>query len=208
MKKNPNKNLNKSNKYLWIAIFFLFIQIIVIVRNSLESYYSYFWYCDFVAIIFAFAFFFKKLHLAKALINFGLVVQIIFLGGLFYKLFFKNIFLGDIFTFTTLNLFLVLSTVLIHLSTTLGLIFSYQIKPEKKTVYYSLIFVLIVYFVTLIFTKSSGSVNFVYSIPMTFRALFMWIPFYTELWVLVTFIVVILPTQALQYLLWKITRKK
>jgi len=202
------KPSNSARNLYYLGFLFLFIQGIAILRNYLSNYFSFFWYCDFVSIFFAIAFFIKQEHLAKGLINIGLFAQWIFLFDFFYKLFFGISPLNITTSLFNLSIFFILSTLIVHLSTTIVLIFTYKSKPKKITLLYSLGFLILIYVITLIFTSSVGEINYVYSSGNLLNAFKFHIPYYTELWLAIAFIVLVLPTQGLQYLLYKLSLKK
>lgn len=97
-------------------------------------------------------------------------------------------------------------TILFHLSTVFALLMTYKIKPNIKTINYSIFVVATVYIISLIFTPYISNINFI-SHPFDFIPFI--IPYYIYLWPLLAFIVLILPTQGIQYLLyrWSIRKK-
>jgi hypothetical protein len=191
----------KNNKqYTLIGLFFLFIQAITIFRNLLSDYNSFFWFCDFVSLPLALCFFFKKEEFVKSIVNIGLVAQLIYIVGVIYAVFSGTSFLNTIPLYS--NIFYLLSSILIHLSTSIALFFTYKTKPTINTLFYSLIFLFGMYLVALFFTTPEQGINYVLSsgklIPWSLV-----IPHYTQLWVILTFVIVVLPTQLIQYIIWK-----
>lgn len=190
--------MEEKNKHLFIGAFFLFIQLVAIVRNIGDNYYNFFWFCDFVPITLAIGFFLKKDSFIKSIVNIGLIAQLMYVSFYIYKLFFGVSLIDTIppvttFLYTT-------SSILIHLSTTFALMLTHKVKPTIKTLFSSLMFLFGMYVVALFFTTTEQRVNYVLSsrtlIPLV-------IPHYTELWVLLTFLVVVLPTQLIQYLIYR-----
>ncbi len=195
----------KNQKYFLIGLWFLLIQVIAIVRNYSDSYIYFFWFCDFAPMLFAIAFFMKKDDFVKGLINIGLFAQIIFLIDFFYNAF-NNISLLDFMpSFSELSLFYILSTFLLHISTFIALVFTYKTKPSKNTLFSSIWIIIGLYALTLIFTSPIDKINYVYSSGDLLKFA---IPYYTFLWPFIVFIFIVLPTQGLQYLIWKIFKKK
>jgi len=191
-----------NKRYLILGFLFLFIQAVAILRNLFSSHYNFFWFCDFVSLPLALCFFFKKDNFIKSLINIGLVAQLIYVTGVIYFLFSGNSFLDTIPSDP--NILYFVSSILIHLSTLIALIFTYKVKPTINILFYSLIFLFGMYTVALFFTTPTQEINYVLSsktlIPFV-------IPHYTQLWVLLTFIIVVLPTQLIQYLIYKKFKK-
>jgi hypothetical protein len=192
------KFLNGDKRYLILGFFFLFIQVVAILRNVLSGYYNFFWFCDFVSLPLAICFFIKKEKFVKSIVNIGLVAQLIYIVVSIYTLLSGNSILDTILLYS--NIFYFLSSILIHLSVTFALILTYKIRPTVNTLFYSLMFLFGMYFVAIFFTTPAQGINYVLSsktlIPLV-------IPHYTQLWVLLTFIVVVLPTQLIQYLIYK-----
>ncbi|MFA5856544.1 MAG: hypothetical protein WC867_04250 [Candidatus Pacearchaeota archaeon] len=190
--------MEKNKTYLILGFYFLFIQIIAILRNVIADYNNFFWFCDFVSLLLAIGFFLRKDDIIKSLINIGLFAQFLYLVGYFYKIFYGETFLDTIPLVTTL--FYTISSILIHLSISIALIFTYKSKPTIKTLFSSLMFLFGMYIIALFFTTPEQGINYILSsrtlIPLT-------IPYYTELWVLLTFLIVVLPTQFIQYLIYK-----
>lgn len=137
------------------------------------------------------------------MINIGLIAQWVYIIGYVYKLVVGASFLATIPDAPTI--FYTSSSIFIHLSTTFALIFTYNFKPTIKTLFLSVMFLFGMYAVALFFTTPDQGINFVLSyktlIPLA-------IPHYTELWVLLTFLVVVLPTQLLQYLIYEHSDRK
>lgn len=187
-------------KRRWIlTTIFILLQILVILRSYFNHNYSFFWYCDIVPILFAFSFFTKNWQMAKGIINIGLLGQLIFVVQLTYMLITGH----SLFTIAIgeLSLSNTIITYFLHLSALAVLIFSYKIKPNKKSLIYSLGFLIVLYTLTLIFTSAYQNINNVYSsdILSNFD-----IPHYTQLWIFLAFGLVVLPTYFLQHLIYKI----
>ena len=114
-----------NNKYRIIGVFFLLIQAVAIMRNIMSDYYNFFWFCDFVSLPLAIGFFFRKDDFIKAIINIGLLAQIIYLLFYIYKLFSGVSLLETIPD--TITWFYTISSIFIHLSTIFALIFTYKV---------------------------------------------------------------------------------
>ena len=190
--------MDKNKRYIILGIFFLFIQLIAIIRNVASDYNNFFWFCDFVSLPLAIGFFLKKDNFIKSLINIGLIAQLIYIGAFVYTLISGYTLLNTIPEVRTF--FYSFSSIFIHLSTIFALFFTYKIRPTIKTLFSSLMFLFGMYIIALIFTTPEQGINYVLSsktlIPLV-------IPYYTELWVLLTFLLVVLPTQLIQYGLYR-----
>lgn len=192
-----------KNRYYY-GFFFLFIQVVAIIFNYLDRYNYYFWFCDFVPILLSIAFFIKNEDMVKGLINFGLIPQIVFLIDFIYLTNTGNSVLAINLNYQNFTSLTVLSTILVHLSTIFALLFTFRIKPTKKTMSYSLVTMFLIYFMTLIFTSPQEHVNWVYSAGVT---LSISIPHLVWLWPLIVTLFAILPTQGIQYWFYKLSKK-
>jgi len=195
------------DKNYYYAYFFLLVQIIAIIRNLLEGYNYYFWFCDFAPILFSIAFFIKNKNLVKGLINFGLIPQIIFLIDFVYLTSTGISPLGITFHLLKFNSFAIFSTILVHLTTFFALLFTFRIKPNKWTLFDSIIFMLAVYVIMLTLTSPEGDVNYVYSTGNLLSSFNFTIPHIVWLWPFLTFLIIILPTHGIQYLIYKFFKK-
>lgn len=190
--------MEKSKKYFLLGMFFLFIQLIVIIRNIASDYYNFFWFCDFIPLPLAIGFFLKKDNFIKSIINIGLLAQLVSVVLYLYKMF-SGISTLEVIPDTT-TLFYAVSSIFIHLSNTFALIFTYKIKPTIKTLFYSVIFLFAMYLMALFFTTPEQGINY----TLSYGPFIPWvIPYYTELWVLFMFLLIVLPTQFIQYIIYK-----
>lgn len=197
--------MKQKTKYLLISLFFALVQIMVILRNYFLGYFVLYWYCDFAPTIFAILFFFKANQAVKGYLNIGLIPQLIFLFGFFYKLVFDISLLGDVTNSLSTGLFYTLSTTISHLSTLLALILVIKTKPSKKSLLYSFIFLMLIYAITILFTSPQEYINYVYSSGnlVSFR-----IPYLTLIWIPLAFVFLVIPTYFLQHLLYWLAKNK
>jgi hypothetical protein len=201
MKKEPRgPRYDFQKNYFWIGMFFLFVQILVVVRNYFAHYLNFFWFCDFVPILFALAFFFKKEQIVKAIVNFGLLAQISFLILLTMGRFSSELIFSPF-----LNFVYVLGSILLHLSVVLALVLTYKIKPKLQTLYFSIVLIIAIYFMTLIFTFPADNIN---DLQFPGDLIKLHTLYFTLLWPVLTFVLLVLPTQHLQYLLYKFSIRK
>lgn len=196
------------DKRYYFALFFLFLQVLAILRNLFYGYNYFFWFCDFAPGLFAIAFLIGNKDIIKGIINFGLIPQIVFLSDFIYATNKGTSLFGtrvDLLQFTS---FSVLSTILVHLTTIFALILTLRIKPNKKAIIFSLILMFAVYFIALIFTPSSGDINYVYSTGNLLNSFSFTVPNIVWIWPFFVFLFVILPTQAIQHALYRLFEKK
>jgi hypothetical protein len=199
---------NEENLYLSLGFWYLFLQIIVLIENHyVYKYNIFFWFCDQAPILFSIGFFTRSKKFIKSIINFGLLVQFFWVSDFLLKILFHAKALG-----ITNYLFepqlgnFVIVPLLVHItSTNLALFITYKEKPTKKVLVYSAVYIVFLYALTLAYTPVANNVNCVYEIcglpQFTFS-------YYTALWPVLAFLVVILPTQGIQYMLYKWAQKR
>jgi hypothetical protein len=197
----------KDIKYLYCAVFFLLMQIFVIIRNLLGGYNNFFWFCDFVPILFALGFFFQNINFIKSLINIGLIPQILVMFDFAYQLTSGKSLFHTTEELFTLGLFFILAAFFIHLSAILAFLFTYKEKTNKSAISYSFFSLILIYAVTLLFTSPLGQINLVYASGEWSRYLANYVSLYIPLWILMAFIIFVIPTQIIQHLVYKKSRK-
>jgi hypothetical protein len=185
--------------YFLAGIFFVFMAILVIIRNLRSNKTKdFFWFCDMAPFILAFAFFTQNQQLLKGLINIGFIAQWVSLIPLSSAIFFHKNLIGfaDILNYDKFHRGV---SLLLHSATlNIALLFTYNTKPGISSLVYSLFILTILFILTLLFTSRKENVNYVYHTDfLGFK-----IPGYTSLWIFITFILVIFPTYLLQYLLY------
>lgn len=182
----------------WLAIsILLLLQIIGIVRNHLSHYDNYFWFCDFAPTVFAVAFLIDKDHLAKGMVNIGLLAQVGYLLGFTYYVFTGVRLLALPVKMTP---FYATSSFLLHTSTIVAFASTYKIRPTLQTLSYSLFCLVAICTTTILFTNPAAGINYV-SEPG--KITFLDTPNYTSLWVPLIFAAIVLPTQGIQYLFYR-----
>ena len=190
--------MKKSNFYILAGVLFVFLQVVAIARNLYSDFIYFFWFCDFVPIILAVAFFFKKYHIVKGIVNIGLFPQLIYMSGFIVRIFFGISFLDEteiLLTYDTLMIFL---SILFHLATVIAFAWTYKIKPTKETLAYSLLGLVLIYLVMLFFTTPADDINYVFSLSNFFG-----VDAFSVFWIPITFLLVVLPTQGFQYLIYR-----
>jgi len=207
MKKRTNKIIKKKGRaYLYAGIIFIFLQLFVFLRNE-SNYSNLIWFCNFAPIFFAIAFFIKKSHLVKALINVALIPDILFLIDFFSSLLFNFGIFGKVQPYLQENFLFISTTVILHLVAFLALSVTYKIKPNKETLLYSAGVVLITYIITLLFSSQGSFYNYVYGTRPGYISV-KYIPYIiiTLLWPALVFIFLVLPSQGIQYLLCRLSQ--
>ena len=190
--------MKKFDFCVFVGVFFVLLQIIVIIRNLYFDFVYFFWFCDFVPIILALAFFLKKYSIVKGAVNIGLFPQVIYIFGFVMKVFFGISFLGEVDVLLNYNMFIIFSSVFVHLATVIAFGFTYKIKPTKETLAYSLLGLVLIYLVMVFFTSPADEINYVFSLSnlLGIEAL-------SVIWIPVTFLFVVLPTHGFQYLIYR-----
>ncbi|MCA9497504.1 MAG: hypothetical protein KC589_11280, partial [Nanoarchaeota archaeon] len=157
-------------------------------------------------LFFAFAFFLGKKDVIKGLINVGFLGQFFWTLDFLSKLIFNSyIFKVTNYIFEADNGMWVLVPIGIHVfATNLAFLFTYKKKPTIYTAFYSLIYIIFLYAGTLTYTLAERNVNCIMQIcgatSLTFNN-------YTNFWPIIAFFLVAMPTQGIQYLVYKLTKK-
>ncbi len=190
--------MKNSNSYVLAGVFFIFLQIIVIIRNLYFDFAYFFWFCDFVPIILALAFFLKKDYVIKGIVNIGLFPQIVYIFGFIIKIFLGISFLSEVELLLTYNIFIIFSSVFVHLATIIAFGFTYKVRPTKETLVYSLLGLVLIYLVMIFFTAPVDDINYVFLLSNFFG-----VDVFSVFWIPITFLLVVLPTQGFQYLIYR-----
>ncbi|MDA3855907.1 MAG: hypothetical protein PF569_06600 [Candidatus Woesearchaeota archaeon] len=212
IKKNY-KNLKKwmdleSNKFKVLGSFFLILEFTAILANGFSDRYDvFYWFCNHTPLIFAFAFFFRKKNVIKALINVGFIAQFLWTLDFLSKLIF-NVYIFKVtrYVFEDIHGIYVLIPILIHvLSTNMAFYFTYKKKPTLKILFYSLVYLIFLYAMTLTYTDPARNINCVYEICGTTQLTF---ASYTYFWPIIVFFGIVIPSHGIQYLFYLYSRRK
>jgi len=196
-----------NNLYYIIGTFFLLSQLLVFLGNyNSQNYDVFFWFCNHTPLFFAIAFFLKKKHLIKGLINVGFLGQFAwtldFLGKIFFDVYILSM---TNYVFENPTGLWILLPIIIHIfATNVALFFTYKKRPTIHTLFYSLLYIMFLYTSTLAFTLEETNVNWVHQAELDVNLDH---DYYTIFWPLITFFLVVMPTQGIQYLLY-IHRKR
>lgn len=188
----------KFDKYFYLGLFFLFLQLVVILGSfRTDNFDIFFWFCNHTPLFFAIAFFIRSVSLIKAFINVGFLIQFLWLVDFLVALIFDIYAIGMTrYVFEDLVGFYVLVPILIHIfSTNVAFIFTFKEKTKNIVLFYSFIYLVFLFIFTFIFTSPENNINCIYEIcefeDLTFN-------FYTYFWIPLMFIFIIFPTFYLQ----------
>ncbi|MBU0957509.1 MAG: hypothetical protein KKF56_01725 [Nanoarchaeota archaeon] len=208
----PTKFYNwiKQEKYRYylIGTFFLFLQLLVFIENHhAQRFGHFFWFCNHTPLIFALAFFLRKKQLIKGIINIGFLIQFVWaidflsygISGFTVLGVTQYVFNGGMGIYT-------LVPIIVHLfSTNIALISTYEVKPKKITLLYSAVYILLLFSLTLTYAPPEKNINCIYFICTLEKFS---IPGYFYLWPILIFLILALPTQGIQYLIYKHSKRK
>lgn len=199
--------MKEEIKNILIVIFFLIMQIFILIGNiNNEDYDVFFWFCNHIPMLFAISFYFNNHNMTKGLINIGFLAQLVWGLDFLSKLIFNTyIFNLTEYVFEKNSLWILLP-ISIHLfSTNVALYLTRKEEPNQKTLEYSMIYVIILYIVTLIFTNPANNINWIYKIEANINYSN---TLYTIFWPIITLVFIILPTQKIQELIYLKTLTK
>ncbi len=199
-----------KDKYNAAGIFFLFLGILVIIRNILiADYAAFFWYCDFVTFLFALGFFLKDMQLVKGLVNIGLFTQLVTLFCLTCAALFGWDLLGSSAQMNYSKFHIAISFIIHTFSTNIALLLTYKIKPTSKSLMYSAACLIVMLITSIAFTPPEINVNFVFYSTYLNNSSFLRFaaPYYTYLWGFITFGFVVIPTHFFQHIVYRKTSK-
>ncbi len=190
--------MKKSDFYFLAGILFVLLQIVAIARNLYFDFVYFFWFCDFVPIILAVAFFFRKDSVVKGVINIGLFPQLIYTFGFIVKIFFGVSFLSDVELVWGYSMFVIFSSIFIHLATVIAFGFTYKVEPKGRDMGYSLMGLVLIYIMVAVFTLPMDSINYVFLLSNFFR-----VDALSIFWIPITFLIVVVPTYWFQVFVYR-----
>lgn len=201
------KNLYSERWYLLIGIFYLCLGIFILWRNIFYSIsdYSVFWFSNIAPFILAFAFLARKNDIVKGVLNITFFPHILFLYGAFMMFFWEIDVFGVGLSLKYLSIGFIATSIFSHVSLIAAFFLNFKVRPTYKSLIYSLIFLIFMYFVAISYTPIEENVNYVFmfeKMDMN-EILIMYIP--------TAFLLLVLPTFAFQVLmrkLWKYNHKK
>lgn len=194
--------MKKVDFYVFAGVFFVLLQVVAIVSNFYFDYMYFFWFCDFVPVILAIAFFMRKDEIVKGIVNIGLFPQMLYIASFIVRVFFGIPFLDNIEVVLMHNSFVIFSAVFVHSATLIAFVFTYKVRPRGRDLGYSLLGLILIYVVVSVFTAPVDSFNYVFLLSNFFG-----IDALSIFWVPLTFLIVVIPTFWFQCLVWRYFRK-
>lgn len=202
-KLNHNQKLEKNkinlnnflNRYFLLGTFFLILQILVLYRNYyISEAISIYFFCNHILIILSIGFYLRNIKIINAIICVGLIPQFMWLIDFFSSLLGFNLFGYSSYIFGQTKIMGVI-TFLIHISTFIALIFTLnEEKIHIKSLIYASSYVVLIYFLTELFTPIESDINCIYN-----ACNISWLNFsyYTNLWIPLIILIIIIPTYLL-----------
>ena len=184
-----------EKKNIFMGIFFLVIFVLIIIRNIYfgVSQYSFYWYCNFVAPMFAFGFILNKKAFLQSLTYIGFFPQLFFLLSLPIVLIFNVTIIGISPVIKTYHWVFLVISLIIHISYVMMLIFTLDVKPSRKSLIISSVLLILIYLISYVFTPISENVNYIYFLNSVFNNNNL-----SLLWLPISFIGIVIPTYFLQ----------
>ena len=171
-----------------------------------SDYRALFWYCNHAALLFGVAFLIDNIDIVKALINIGFLPQLFWVIDFFSKVLFNTYVFNVtdyVFNDTTYLSALVISFNHIFLIG-VALYTTYKYKTSNKSVWYSFMYIMILFIITMLFTNpidNANCVQYFCAYPLITGL------FYRVLWPILAFSLMVLPTYYIQHLLYKWSQK-
>ncbi len=200
--KSVIRNPQRRTIFIFAGFLFFALQVLVLLGNYRAVHYDvFFWFCNHTPLIFSLAFLLGKDDLIKGLVNVGFIAQFAWTLDLLFKLMFDTYLFGVCsYVFEESTGFWILIPIGIHVfATNFALILTANVKPGKMTLFYSSVYLLVLYGASLIYTMPSENVNCVHYLCGFPELKTDW---YNYLWTVITFCFIVLPTQGIQYLVY------
>ncbi|MFP4401966.1 MAG: hypothetical protein ACLFPL_01940 [Candidatus Nanoarchaeia archaeon] len=200
------KQFCSNNMHVIAGLIFFCIQIFIFAINfQAEDKSFYYWFCNHIPILLSLAFFTKQYQIVKGLISVGLISQLLWIIDLSLGYFEIILFGFTSYVFELESLLSVVSILFIHVfSTLLALMFTIHIQPTRKSLYVSFIYLILLQIITLTLTPEFENINCVYEICGVES---LTPPFFSLLWSILTFIVMIIPAFFIQIGIFKLYEK-
>lgn len=193
----------RKNKFIIAGIFFVLLQLLLFYKYIfLARFSNILWFCSHSAIVFAIAFFSRKISVIKAVISVGLLIQFFWILDFFGKLCFGVFIFGATdYMFLGIPFFSYITAIFEHfLSCILALFLTYEYETEKKVLFYSFVYLVVLLVFSRLFSGSNFNYNFVYHIPLFNNFTF---PGYQFAWIFLAMLIVVLPAYFMQVWLHK-----
>ena len=183
------------NRYFILGTFFLILQILVLYKNYyISEAISIYFFCNHVLILLSIGFYLRNIKIINAIICVGLIPQFMWLIDFFSSLLGFNLFGYSNYIFGQ-SLLMGTITFLIHISTFISLAFTLNDeKIHKKSLIYASSYVVLIYFLTLLFTPIENDINCIYS---ACNISWLYFDYYTYFWIPLMILIIIVPTYLL-----------
>ncbi len=190
------------NTNVYISIFFVIIEILIVIRNlSLKRYSDFVWFCDFAPLLIAIGFFIDNTQFVKALINVGFLSQIVALGTIVparvSKWRRKN---------TLKNNFYIFTDIIMHVTIIIAIILTIKSPPQRESLKYAFWVLIPVFIFSYLISTKKENINVIYSVNIIKnkgKEGKIKLPYQTALWIVYAFIIALITYYA-QYLLYNI----
>lgn len=200
--------MSSKHRYIYLFSILVILQLsLIFFQLSLGRDFTIFvWYCNHIILLTGIYFLLNRDDVIRGIIYIGIVPQLIWLFDVFYFIFFGihplNI-TNYVFEFT--SIIPSIMSIIIHiLGILIPLYFALRKEPETYELFYSFFYIVFLYIISLIFLPfSSFNLNCV-----DYNCLEFYIPFYSILWPILTFLLVALPTFLIIKLLFRLKSKK
>lgn len=193
-----------TTRWFW-TIFFLSLQVLVLVRNWVTDYWVFYWFCDFAPGLFALFFALGKTSWVKGLLNIGLLGQGLYLLSFASALLLRIPLFGFPIDLRS-GAFNLTITFFMHCSALVAWYATREIKPNANTLAASAIILTLMYCAVLIGTEPETAMdwnfNYIYTSPLS-----PFIPHYTALWIAISFCIVVVPSHMLQCIWFDLTHQ-
>jgi len=183
--------------------YLIIVQALIISKSIITNNYEVlFFFCDHIALLLAITILMQKHDITKSLINIGILAQLAWTLDFSSKLIFNTyIFHVTTYIFEQPNTLQITISILIHFTTLIpAFLLTRKYKTKPKTIYYSLLYITMLYALTLLFTTPSNDINCVFNACSLSPAIANQLP---QLYLPIAMILLILPTHLLQKLLSK-----
>lgn len=185
-----------------LIITLLILQILIVMRNLESGFFSFLWYCDFTPGLLVIAFLMSDTQAVKGILNVGFFAQLGYTIIILTKIFFGITLFGFVFDFPFTATY-VLPALIIHISTLVAFVAVYKERPTIISLIYSFFLLLAMYALVILLIKPSGNVvsNYNFIFHSNISTIF---PYYTEMWIPLVFVFVVLPTHFFQYIIYRL----
>ncbi len=201
-------DLIKRRRFEIVGVLFLILQIVVLYKFTFLSHPSnLLWFCSHAPLLFGIFFIKKNFDAIKAVICVGLIPQLIWLVDFLGKTLFGEFIFGvSDYMFLDILRFSYITGIFEHFfSSLLALILVYKYKPRKKVLIYATIYLALILIFTVSFSEPEQNFNLTKHMMLFDEFTF---PGYTYAWMILAFIIVVIPTYYLQVFLYKLSQRK